>query len=98
MISYETIYITTAEASDTTVAEINNKATDIIKKYEGTVDKIDDWGVRKLGYKIQHQNRGHYIYIAYQAKSGVVKELDKALQLREDVLKQLTVRQEQEGS
>lgn len=94
MIPYETIYITHPEASEAVLTDLNNKITDIIKKHNGAIDKIEDWGIRKLGYKIQHHTRGHYVYITYQGAAGVVKELDKILQVREDVIKQLTVRRE----
>lgn len=92
MINYETIFIADPDVPETGVNEINAKLTGIIKKHEGQINKIDDWGTRKLGYTINKKKRGHYVCVHYSALPGVVSELERTLNLREDVLKQITVR------
>lgn len=92
MLNYETIYIAHPDLTEPKVAEINNRLTEIIKKHGGTVEQCDDWGLRNLGYKILRQQKGHYIYFKYSAQQGVVEELERTLQLREDVLKKMTVK------
>ncbi|HBQ21716.1 MAG: 30S ribosomal protein S6 [Deltaproteobacteria bacterium GWA2_38_16] len=92
MVTYETIYIADPNLAENKVGEINTKVTEIIKRFDGKVNNLDDWGNRKLGYKINKQTIGHYIYINYSAKPGVVSELERTLQLRDDVLKQMTIR------
>lgn len=92
MVNYETVFIAHSELSEANVNEINGKITDLIKKHNGQIDKIDDWGIRKLGYTIKKQNMGHYICLTYHAETGVVGDLERTLRLREDILKQITVR------
>lgn len=92
MVQYETIYIAHPEAPEGKISEINTKVSDIIKRFNGKVNNVDDWGNRKLGYKIERQSTGHYVYVNYSADPGVVQELERTLLIRDDVLKQMTVR------
>lgn len=93
--NYETIYIAHPELHENKVADINNKITEIIKRFKGKVNRLDDWGTRRLAYKIAKQTSGHYIYLNYSAEAGIVSELEKTLQLRDDVLKQMTIKLDQ---
>lgn len=92
MINYETIYIAHPELPENKISDINQKVSDTIKRFKGKIHKTDDWGTRRLAYKILNQTSGHYVYLNYQADSGVVAELERMLQLRDDVLKQITIR------
>lgn len=90
--NYETIYIAHPDLSESKIGEINNRVTDIIKKHGGTVTQSDHWGIRNLAYKIQRSEKGYYLYFKYSAQPAVVEEMKRMLELREDVLKQMTVK------
>ncbi len=92
MVNYETIYIAHPESPEGKISEINAKISDIIKNFKGKVNNIDDWGIRRLGYKIEKQSTGHYVYVNYTSEPGAVQELERTLLIRDDVLKQMTVR------
>lgn len=91
-IDYETIYIAHPDLTESKIGEINNRLTEIIKKHGGTVAQSDLWGIRNLAYKIQRSEKGHYLYFKYSAQPAVVEEVKRMLELREDVLKQMTVK------
>ncbi len=90
--NYETVYITDPNISEGKLGELNNKISEIIKRFQGKVHGIEDWGSRRLGYKIKKQTAGHYVRVHYAAEGGAVSEIEHILKLRDDVLKQLTVR------
>ena len=92
MTNYETTYIAFPDAPEKKISEINSKLTDIIGKFKGEVKIVDDWGVRQLGYSIKRQQRGHYVHLQYRAEGNVAKELERTLLLRDDILKQLTIK------
>ena len=96
MIHYETIYIASPDADERKLVEINDKISELIKKHKGKVDTWDDWGIRILGYKIGSHESGHYVRVEYQTETSAVREIERSLQLRDDVLKQLTIRIEKE--
>ncbi|MCP4158057.1 MAG: 30S ribosomal protein S6, partial [bacterium] len=57
---YEIGFIINPEATEDDVKKITDSVTAVITKDEGTVDKVDDWGRRKLAYPIQKHNEGIY--------------------------------------
>ncbi len=55
------------------------------------VDKKDNWGKRKLAYKINKQSWGIYVFYEIQADPSVVGELDSKLRITEEVMRYLIV-------
>jgi small subunit ribosomal protein S6 len=66
-----------------------------IDRFGGTIDKIDDWGRRKLAYPIQKLTEGMYTFITYSSEGGTPKEVEARLRLQENVLRFLTIRRDE---
>ena len=75
------------------VAE-SQKVQDLITRFGGTIDKIDDWGKRRLAYEIQKVNEGFYSFITFSSESDTPNELEKRMRIKENVLRYLVVRQD----
>ena len=88
---YETVFVTRAEMSDEALKALQDRVTGVISQFQGEVVLNEDWGKRKLAYPIRKESRGHYTYIAYQAKGEVVAEVERNLRLNEHVLRFLSV-------
>src|SRR5919112_5996273 len=58
---YELVYVLTPESSDEQVAEMHTAIEQIIQRYNGTLDKTENWGRRKLAYEIGHHREGNYV-------------------------------------
>ncbi|MBI2645541.1 MAG: 30S ribosomal protein S6 [Deltaproteobacteria bacterium] len=96
--NYETVYITDPNISEAKLGELNTKLSEIVKRFQGKVNGIEDWGSRRLGYDIKKQNTGHYVLFHFTAESGAIAEIEHTLKLRDDILKQMTIRlEEKEG-
>jgi len=64
-----------------------------VDRFGGTIEKIDDWGRRKLAYPIQKLTEGMYTFITYTSQGGNTPgEIEGRLRLQENVLRFLTVR------
>jgi len=64
-----------------------------IDRFGGTIEKIDDWGRRKLAYPIQKLSEGMYTFITYTSEGGNTPgEIESRLRLQENVLRFLTIR------
>jgi len=70
------------------------KLQDLIIKFGGTIDKIDEWGRRKLAYEIQKHVEGVYSFLTFTAEAGVPAEIESRIRIMENVLRHLIVRQE----
>jgi len=65
-----------------------------IAKFGGVIDKVDNWGKRRLAYEIQKFNEGFYSFIYIDAPPEMPKEIEERLRIRESVLRFMFVRRE----
>jgi small subunit ribosomal protein S6 len=89
---YETICIIKPDLGDETIKGIIAKASDSLKGGGGQVNKVDEWGRRRLAYPIQKKNEGYYVLFDYLSSGDASKELERILKLNEDVVRYQTVR------
>jgi len=67
-----------------------------IDRFGGTIDRVDEWGKRKLAYPIAKQLEGVYTFIIYSAEGNTVREVESRLRLQENVLRFLTIRKDED--
>ena len=89
---YETIYITNPNLDDEALKEIVAKFSDLIKKQEGYIVKIDEWGKRKMAYEVKRFDKGHYVLFDFCGLPEMVTELERNLKLDDRILKHSTVK------
>jgi small subunit ribosomal protein S6 len=58
----------------------------------GEVTRLDMWGTRRLAYPINHLREGQYVFMLTKLPPSTVVELDRALNLTENVVRHLFVR------
>jgi small subunit ribosomal protein S6 len=89
---YEELFILDPKAPDEQVDAVVGQIEDVVKSSGGTVDKVDRWGVRRLGYRVQKRDEGLYILVQFTADAAAVHEIERRLRVDENVLKFITVR------
>jgi small subunit ribosomal protein S6 len=94
MPGYETLCILHPELLEARVKELGSWMQKIVESANGTVGKVDQWGLRDLAYDIKKQRRGHYVRLEYEASAEAVRELERNLRISDDVLRFLSVAQE----
>lgn len=59
-----------------------------------TVDKVDDWGKRKLAYRVRGFWNGHYVFLRYSIEdsSALNRELERRLRVADNIVKYMTIR------
>lgn len=78
------------EAKNAEVAKVQ----DLITRFGGTIEKVDDWGKRRLAYEIKKVNEGFYSFTTFEAPSSTPAEMESRLRIMENVLRYLVVRKE----
>ncbi len=66
----------------------------LLERFNASIDKVDDWGKRRLAYEINKVNEGFYYFINFNAESNVPSEIESRMRIKENVLRYLVVRQE----
>ena len=54
MNQYEVMYVIDAALEDSARTELINRFSDLVVKNGGEVDRVDEWGKRRLAYAIQY--------------------------------------------
>jgi len=76
--------------------EIAARFAGIIENNGGAVEKVSEWGKRRLAYEVKKYREGIYIVINFKADAAVAKELERNFRISEDVIRYLIVRQDEE--
>ncbi len=92
MNKYELVYII-----DTSVEEEGRKAliarfNDIITTNGGTVDKVEEWGKRRLAYAIDYKTEGYYVLVNFSSEASLPLELERNMKINDMVLRYQTIR------
>lgn len=91
MSKYETMLILKPELEEDQVKALLDEVSAFIAKEGGSVAGIDVWGLRRLDYPIQRKESGHYAVVSFEAGTGVVKELERIMGIKDDVLRTKTL-------
>ncbi|RME06466.1 MAG: 30S ribosomal protein S6 [Deltaproteobacteria bacterium] len=89
---YETIFIVRPNVTDETLKEVCDKVIGVIRKMGGTVIEIEEWGKRKLAYRVKKHTKGFYYLLHYAGLQAIPLELERNLKIMEPVIRYLTVK------
>ncbi|OGP94405.1 MAG: 30S ribosomal protein S6 [Deltaproteobacteria bacterium RBG_16_54_18] len=95
MRTYETMLVLDPEMSKEQVEGFIERLKQFITDRGAEVLKIKEWGINTLAYTIKRRKKGNYILLYMNGSSALVAEMEKNLRLMEEVLRYLTVRQEE---
>ena len=94
MNKYEVAVIVKPSLDEEALKAEYDSIKELIERFGGTVEKVDDWGKRRLAYEIQKVNEGFYSFITFSSGSDTPNELEKRMRIKENVLRYLIVSQD----
>lgn len=94
MNQYEVMYVIDAALEDGARVELINRFSDLVKKNGGEIDRVDEWGKRRLAYAINYKTEGYYVLMYIKAPSELPRELERNMQIADSVLRYLVIRYE----
>ena len=92
MALYENVFIVRQDVSNQQVEELTTRFTEILESGGGKVEKTEFWGLRTMAYKIKKNRKGHYVMLNLDAPAPAVQEMERNMQLSEDVIRHMTLR------
>ena len=96
MNQYEVMYVIDAALEDSARIELIDRFSDLVKKNGGEIDRVDEWGKRRLAYAINYKTEGYYVLMYIKAPSELPKELERNFQISDKILRSLIIRYEGE--
>ena len=91
---YELMLVMRPDAADEQVDAIVDKATKSITTSGGQIVKRSPWGRRRLAYPIGQLREGSYHILLFDAPPDSVLELERGLNITEEVMRHLVTRVE----
>ena len=67
------------------------KVEGLITSVSGRVSKRDNWGKKRLAYRIKKQDFAIYVYFELELAGSEVRELERQLLITEEVLRHIIV-------
>lgn len=95
MNKYELMYIIDTSMDEEPRKELIDRVSKLVTDNAGTVEKIDEWGKRRLAYSIDYKNEGYYVLSHFEAPPELPREIERVLQINENVLRYLIIRLEE---
>lgn len=94
MANYEYVLVIDPEIGEEAVAVMVDKFKTLITE-NGELTAVDEWGKRRLAYKINYKSEGYYVLYTFTTdKSEFVAELERISKITENVLRWLVVRRD----
>jgi small subunit ribosomal protein S6 len=95
---YELMLVLRPDTADDRVQQILDRTTRGIAAAEGQIVKVSPWGRRRLAYAIDGQREGSYFIVVFEAPSAGIEELERGLNITEEVMRHLVTRVERPAS
>jgi small subunit ribosomal protein S6 len=89
---YELVYIVSPESSEQETNDLHTQVEHIVQRFNGTIEKTDNWGRRKLAYEIGHHREGTYVVETIRGSGELMKEIDRRLRVTDAIIRHLIVR------
>lgn len=96
MKKYEIMYIINASLDEAQFTEVQNRLHQTITSHGGSIDKVDDWGIKEFAYEIDHMKKGHYVVINATANNEGVAEFQRLSRITNSVVRIMVVKTEGE--
>src|SRR5439155_2200381 len=93
---YELVYILPPDTTEQQVAELHEQVGQVVTRMNGTIEKNENWGRRRLAYDIGHHKEGVYVLDVINGNGELMKELDRRLKVMDQVIRHMVVRVDEE--
>lgn len=91
MKKYEIMYIVKANLDEEARKAVMIKIHSNITNNGGTIDDVNEWGLRDLAYPIADETKGFYVVIKVTADTYATSEFDRRAKLNNNILRHLIV-------
>ena len=89
---YEHTIVARQDTSPSQLKQLEEKYSKIVKKNEGDVVKLENWGLMNLSYIIKKNKKGNYIHFKLEGSGKTISELEKNEKIDKNLLRYLTIR------
>ncbi|KAM7255768.1 hypothetical protein ACFE04_011509 [Oxalis oulophora] len=91
---YELVYLI-HEKHDHEVDQVNQTIQDFLKEKKGKVWRFNDWGLRRLAYKIKKAKKAHYFLTNFELEAKWINDFKTLLDQDERIIRHLVIKKDE---
>ena len=91
MALYETVVLIRQDMSAQDVDNLVSSLEKVVTDNKAKFISKEYWGLRKLAYKINKNDKAHYVLLNIDADNSAVNELNRVMKFNEDIVRSLTL-------
>lgn len=88
------MYILKANLEEEARQQVIDGLHSIITSNEGTIDNVDEWGIKDLAYEIENETKGYYMVVTVSANNLGVSEFDRLARINTNVVRHMIIKLE----
>jgi small subunit ribosomal protein S6 len=92
---YEHVLLARQDVTAQQVETMIDTYKGVIEQNGGRLEKIEMWGVKSLAYRIKKNRKAHFALLNIDAPPAAIAEMERQMQISEDILRFMTVRVEE---
>ncbi|NLY36914.1 MAG: 30S ribosomal protein S6 [Tissierellia bacterium] len=93
MNKYESFVVFRPDLAEESRVQLLERFKEIIGRY-GTVESVDDWGMKRLAYQIEKLTEGYYYLIHFEASNDLPMELERNYKINDQVIRYNIIRKD----
>jgi small subunit ribosomal protein S6 len=90
--TYEVLFIVDPTLGEPEVEALTTQVQGYIEKEGGRIEKVEQWGKKRLAYAVKKHREGYYVLIVTKGESHTIREVERRMRVTEGVIRQLAVR------
>lgn len=91
---YEVVYLIHENHAEE-VEKVNEKVQDFLREKKGKMWRVNDWGLRRLAYKIKKAKNAHYILMNFELEAKWINDFKNLLDKDERVIRHLVIKRDE---
>ncbi|MBO0799569.1 MAG: 30S ribosomal protein S6 [Blastocatellia bacterium] len=96
MRKYEVVFISAPNTAEGDLNKITSQLENVVSERGGKLTKVDNWGRRKLAYRIKKFDEGIYTLLHIEGSGQEISEVERRLRVTDFVIRHLTVRTDED--
>ncbi|MCH5585055.1 30S ribosomal protein S6 [Shimazuella sp. AN120528] len=95
MSKYELMFIVRPDVDEAALTSTRERVQSIVSDMGGQVEEVKDMGKRRLAYLIDNYREGFYTVTTFQSNADAVQEVERVLNINDNVMRFLTINLDQ---
>lgn len=87
---YETLFIVNPTLGEEEIAAVVDNFKALVEAH-GTIEKVEDWGKRRLAYAIEDLHEGYYTLIEFESAPEFPAELDRKFKINDSIMRSIII-------